>query len=100
MVGRSNRHGQLDYLPDERQLGIELQRTYESGLRRQEATANAVLFGIQYADDIRRIMHRRDRSRTAVIEDIIAISSIGRDVEPMISLGVNLSGSVDIRRIK
>ena len=80
---------------NELELASELRDVYKSGLKNGTATAEAVLFGIRRASDIHGLAHFAS-SRTSVIMKIITLSGVNRNVEPMISLGYNLSSSVKI----
>lgn len=77
-------------------LADELRSVYEYGLKNDAATVEAVLFGIRRNSDIVRLIHSAYSSRTSVIREIITLSGIGREIEPMISLGCNLSTRVKI----
>lgn len=78
------------------ELASELRDVYKKGLQDGTATAEAVLFGIRRSSDILKLVHSSDCSRTSVIQEIIDLSGVNKKVEPMISLGYNLSPRVKV----
>lgn len=78
------------------ELASELRVVYEKGMQDGTATVEAVLFGIRRSSDILMLVDFSNGSRTSVIQEIIDLSGVNKNIEPMISLGHNLSSRVRI----
>ena len=82
---------------EKNELATKFREVYERGIINRDATTKVILFGIKYASDFRQLMSRDRQSRAALLRDILALSGIGRDLEPELSTGMNLSAYVRLR---
>lgn len=79
-------------------LADELREVYQHGLQNRTATVEVVLFGIRRSSEVADLCRSARSSQTKVVNEIIALSGIGRNFGPMVSLGCNLAPRVSLRR--
>ena len=76
----------------ENELGIKLKEMYEVGLPKKEATTYIHLFGIKYADEIRK--------NKLNIAEIIRISGISSTYFAEVNKGIKLKKYVEVKCIE